>query len=145
MIPMAMPLWAGWVGAGGVLLSALVLVVEGWARPGYSPTRHPVSALALGKRGWIQTANFQVSGAAITVGAIDLGTGGHHLLLAGVVTVFGLALVASGPFGWTLSVDIRRALRTATRRSSPGGTDGTMPRVRWCSWHSPRPRSSPCS
>ncbi|MGO1550097.1 MAG: DUF998 domain-containing protein [Nesterenkonia sp.] len=34
-----------------------------------SPTRHPVSALALGPRGWLQTANFTVCGAAVTTGA----------------------------------------------------------------------------
>ena len=38
-------------------------LVEGAARPDYSQPRHPVSSLALGPRGWMQTANFALAGA----------------------------------------------------------------------------------
>jgi hypothetical protein len=38
-------------------------LVEGARRPGYDPRRHPVSSLALGPRGWIQAANFTITGA----------------------------------------------------------------------------------
>ena len=58
----------GWIGAGGAVLFVLVLLVDGWTRPGYSPVRQPVSALALGPRGWIQAASFMVCGAAIALG-----------------------------------------------------------------------------
>lgn len=37
-------------------------LVEGVRRRNYSPRRHPVSALARGDSGWIQTANFLVAG-----------------------------------------------------------------------------------
>jgi hypothetical protein len=50
---------------GGALagsLFTLVWFVEGIRRPGYEPTRHPISALSLGESGWIQIANFIVTG-----------------------------------------------------------------------------------
>src|SRR5512138_2037512 len=46
--------------AGPVFVTAFV--VEGAARDGYRPLRHPVSSLALGPGGWVQAANFAVTG-----------------------------------------------------------------------------------
>ena len=48
---------------------AAVFLVEGALRDGYQPLRHPVSSLALGPRGWIQTANFAVAGTLFLAGA----------------------------------------------------------------------------
>jgi hypothetical protein len=47
-------------------------LVEGAARDGYRPLRHPVSSLALGRRGWIQAANFTVTGTLFLAGAAGL-------------------------------------------------------------------------
>lgn len=47
-------------------------LAEGAVRDGYRPLRHPVSSLALGPRGWIQTANFAVTGALCLAGAAGL-------------------------------------------------------------------------
>ncbi|WP_255375580.1 DUF998 domain-containing protein [Saccharomonospora sp. CUA-673] len=87
-----------WLGVGGAVLFVVVFVVDGWTRPGYSAVRHPVSALALGRRGWVQTANFLLCGAAVTVGAVDLSITGPSTPLGIVLVVFGLGLVASGVF-----------------------------------------------
>lgn len=84
-----------WIGAVGAALFVTIFLVDGATRPGYSPTRHTVSALALGPRGWLQRANFLVNGAAITTGAVGLLTSGDHRMLAMVLTIFGLGLVAS--------------------------------------------------
>jgi hypothetical protein len=49
----------------GVLAGPLFIttfLVEGATRADYSPVRHPVSSLALGPGGWVQTANFCVTG-----------------------------------------------------------------------------------
>lgn len=46
---------------GGPLFVGAFLV-EGATRSGYDPLRHPVSSLALGDYGWMQTANFIVAG-----------------------------------------------------------------------------------
>ncbi len=88
----------GWTGAIGAVLFVLVFLADGWTRPGYSPVRHPVSALALGPRGWVQTSNFIVCGAAINVGGWGVIASGPSVLLGSAVVVFGLGLVASGIF-----------------------------------------------
>ncbi|MFF0717170.1 DUF998 domain-containing protein [Micromonospora sp. NPDC003816] len=87
-----------WVGGAGAVLFVLVFLIDGWSRPHYAPVRHPVSALALGGRGWIQTANFLVSGSAITVGALGVVVEGPSVPVGVVLTVFGLGIVASGVF-----------------------------------------------
>jgi len=58
------------VAAGPVFVT--VFLVEGAVREGYCPLRHPVSALALGPRGWIQDANFTVAGTLFLAGAAGL-------------------------------------------------------------------------
>jgi Protein of unknown function (DUF998) len=44
-------------------LFVLTALTEGATRADYHPLRHPVSSLALGPRGWVQVANFSVTGA----------------------------------------------------------------------------------
>lgn len=83
-------------GAIAAVAFVLVFTVDGWTRPGYSPVRQPVSALALGSRGWVQTANFVVCGAGVCAGALALASVSWQL--SAVVGVFGAALVASGVF-----------------------------------------------
>ena len=46
--------------AGPAFVTAFL--IEGSVRDGYRPLRHPVSSLALGPRGWIQTGNFALTG-----------------------------------------------------------------------------------
>ena len=41
-------------------------------RPDYNPLRHPVSALSLGPHGWVQVANFSVTGTLYLAGAAGL-------------------------------------------------------------------------
>ncbi len=84
------------IGAVAAVAFVLVFTVDGWTRPGYDPVRQPVSALAGGPRGRIQTTNFVACGAGICVGA--LGLAGLSWPLAAAVAVFGAALVASGAF-----------------------------------------------
>lgn len=87
-----------WIAATGLVLFVVVLLLDGLTRPGYSPARHPVSALALGSRGWIQTANFVLCGAAVTGGALGLIFSAGQLLLGIALSLFGMGLVASGVF-----------------------------------------------
>jgi len=65
-----------WLGCGVAAGPAFVAVflLEGAVREreGYRPLRHPVSSLALGPRGWIQTANFVVAGTLFLAGAAGL-------------------------------------------------------------------------
>jgi hypothetical protein len=64
--------------AGPVFITTFLL--EGAARDGYRPSRHPVSSLALGPRGRIQTANFAVTGTLVLAGAAGLGRAGDPAL-----------------------------------------------------------------
>jgi hypothetical protein len=84
------------IGAITAVAFVLVFTVDGWTRSGYHPVRQPVSALALGPRGWVQTANFVVCGAGVCAGAVALVSVSWPLSAA--VGVFGAALVASGVF-----------------------------------------------
>ncbi|MCO1339914.1 hypothetical protein BJH93_13615 [Kocuria polaris] len=102
------------VGAVGAVLFVVVFLIDGLTRPGYSPVRQPVSALALGGRGWIQTANFLVCGAAVTVGGVAVVLAGQYVL-GSLLAVFGLGLVASGLF------------RMDPMRGYPPGTPDTDP------------------
>ncbi|WP_262403428.1 DUF998 domain-containing protein [Actinomadura sp. CNU-125] len=103
-----------WTGAAGTWGFVATFLLDGWTRPGYRPVRHPVSALALGPRGWLQTANFVVCGAAIAVGAVAVGDALDGAVLAGAIAVFGASLVASGVFPMD-----------AMRGYPPGTPDGT--------------------
>jgi len=58
------------LGAGPLFIA--VFTVDGATRAGYLPARHPVSSLALGSRGWVQTTNFAVTGVLYLAGAAGL-------------------------------------------------------------------------
>ena len=62
------------VAAGPVFVA--VFLLEGAVRDGYHPLRHPVSSLALGSRGWIQTGNFALAGTLFLAGAAGLARAG---------------------------------------------------------------------
>ena len=57
--------------AGPVFVAAFL--AEGVTRDGYRPSRHPVSSLALGPRGWVQAVNFAVTGALVLAAAAGPG------------------------------------------------------------------------
>jgi hypothetical protein len=90
---------------GGIVAGPLYLTLalaQALQRDGFDITRHAVSLLALGPGGWIQVANFLVTGALVVACAAGLravlrgGPGGTWgpLLLG----VYGVALVGSGLF-----------------------------------------------
>src|SRR5580704_18248638 len=74
--------------AGPVFITTFL--VEGATRDQYRPLRHPVSSLALGPRGRIQTANFAVTGTLVLAGAVGLERAGDPALS----TRAGRALIA---------------------------------------------------
>jgi len=89
-------------GAAGVPLFVVVFLVDGATRPGYDPAYHPVSALSLGDRGWVQVTNFVVAGLL----AVGFAVGLRRALRPGpaswwapiLVGAYGVALVLSGVF-----------------------------------------------
>jgi hypothetical protein len=79
-------------------LFVLVFLVEGALRPAYNPLRHPVSSLAIGDGGWLQSLNFLVTGAltiAFAVGLRRLGTSRWGPLL---IAAIGVGFIGAGLF-----------------------------------------------
>lgn len=50
----------------------VLFLIQGATRPEYSPLRHPVSALSSGELGWIQAANFVITGLLLLAFAVGL-------------------------------------------------------------------------
>lgn len=80
-------------------LFTLAYLAEGTLRTGYDPLRHPVSSLALGEYGWIQTVNFFVA-AALT---IVFAAGVQHVSTRStwkplLIGLWGTALLGAGIF-----------------------------------------------
>lgn len=80
----------------------LVFMLEGMFRPGYQPLRQPVSSLAMGPRGWIQRANFFITGALVLGYAVQLRTAvttyGVSFWAPRFIGIYGLGLIGSGVF-----------------------------------------------
>jgi hypothetical protein len=84
----------------GIVAGPLFLVVwfaQAMLRDGFDPGRHPISLLALGGAGWIQIANFVVTGLLFIAGAVGmrraLGMGSGGRWVPRLVATFGLGLV----------------------------------------------------
>jgi hypothetical protein len=86
--------------AGPVFVTAFLL--EGAVRDGYRPLRHPVSSLSLGSRGWIQAANFTVTGALFLAGAAGLARAGDpaasRRTAPALISAAGAGLIGSALF-----------------------------------------------
>jgi len=82
--------------AGPVFVA--VFGVEGAVREGYSPLRHPVSSLALGPRGWIQTGNFAVTGTLLLAAAAGLSRAGDPAITGRAAPVL-IAAAGAGLLG----------------------------------------------
>ena len=86
---------------GGPLFVATFLV-EGATRAGYNPMRHPVSSLALGNHGWVQTANFVVASFLTLAFAVGLrralGPGRGSTWGPLLVGVWAVGLLGAGVF-----------------------------------------------
>lgn len=80
-------------------LTALQLAL----RPGYDIRTQPISFLALGELGWIQVANFLLTGALALAGALGLRRAlrGQHGGTAGPILagLYGIGMIGAGLFG----------------------------------------------
>lgn len=83
-------------------LFILAFLGQGATRDGYDPVRHPVSSLALGPFGWVQTVNFLLTGALIVAYAIGvrkaLKSGKGSLFGPIGVALWGIGLMGAGVF-----------------------------------------------
>jgi hypothetical protein len=91
--------------AAGVLAGPLfvgTVLAQAATRDGFDPSRHPLSMLALGPLGWIQTVNFLTAGLLVAASAVGMrralagsrgGTWGPRL-----IAVYGVGLFWAGIF-----------------------------------------------
>ena len=83
-------------------LFVVVGLVQALTREGFDLTRHPLSLLSLGDRGWVQIANFIVAGVlmlAFAVGARrSLGDGPGRIWAPVLFGLYGIGLVLGGAF-----------------------------------------------
>jgi hypothetical protein len=110
----------------GVIAGPIYVIVAGaqvFTRDGYDPTRHAVSQLSNGDLGWIQIANFLVTGAMTIAAAVGvrraMGPGRQSAWAAGLLGAYGVGLVAAGIF------------RADPSDGFPPGTPAGMGEVSW--------------
>jgi hypothetical protein len=82
------------IAAGPVFLT--VWAAQAFTRDGFDPGKHPISLLALGSGGWIQIANFVVTGALFVAAATGLYDQGRWL--PRFVGALGIGLILAGVF-----------------------------------------------
>jgi hypothetical protein len=87
------------VAAVGAVTFVAVWAVDGATRAGYRPSQHPVSALALGDRGWVQVANFVLAGVAMAAFAVAV----HRTFVDGPAAAWAPALLAACAVGLVAS------------------------------------------
>ena len=87
-------------GAVGPLFFISVFLIEGATRADYNPLRHPVSSLAIGDLGWMQAANFVITGLLLLAFAIGLRSALRPASFWGplLVGLVGVGLIGSGIF-----------------------------------------------
>ena len=80
----------------------VVVLVQGLTRPGFDLTRHDASLLSNGSLGWIQIANFLLTGAFVLAFAVGLGralgSGRAATWAPRLIAVYGLGLIGGGIF-----------------------------------------------
>lgn len=107
------PLWLG------------VSFTQVLTRDGFDLSRQPLSLLALGEHGWIQIANFVLSGLLALAGA----TGLRRALRGGPAGTWGPALVAVSGVGLVVAGVLRADPGMGWPAGAPDGSPDTM------SWH----------
>jgi hypothetical membrane protein len=94
--------WRRWLLAAGIAGPVIFVVgflVLGATRPGYDPARVFVSQLSLGPGGWLQVANFIVTGVLIVAFAVGLA----RLVPSGPAAIWGPRIVALVGLGFILA------------------------------------------
>jgi hypothetical membrane protein len=90
----------------GPIWFTTLVVVQGFLLPDYSHVRMPISALAAWPTGWIQTANFHVTGILTIVFAAALHRGveptQHGAVGAGFLAFGGVGIILAGLFPWRM-------------------------------------------
>ena len=87
----------------GVLVGPFYLavgLVQALVRDGFVLARHPLSVLANGPDGWVQTANFVVSGLMVVAASVGFRRvlGSNSLAASGLLGAFGASMIVAAVF-----------------------------------------------
>jgi hypothetical protein len=87
----------------GLVVGPLYLglgLAQALIRDGFDLARHPLSALANGTGGWVQTLNLALSGILVIAAAVGFGRalGARSRGVVGCTTVFGLGMIVAAAF-----------------------------------------------
>jgi hypothetical protein len=85
--------------AGPLLMG--VALIQAFTRDGFDPIRHPMSLLSLGDLGWIQIANFVISGLLLIGASVGLKhsmKGPGSVWAPRMILLYGFALIVGGVF-----------------------------------------------
>jgi hypothetical protein len=111
-------------GAVGAALYVVAGLVLAGTRQGFDMRRHPFSMLSLGHLGWLQIANFVLSGLLFVAGAVGfrraLGDGPGKIWGPLAFGGIGVGLIAGGVF-----------LADPALGFPPGTADGPAPAISW--------------
>ncbi|WP_223167254.1 DUF998 domain-containing protein [Nonomuraea sp. SYSU D8015] len=113
--------------ACGVVAGPLFLVVwlvQALTRDGFDPARHPISLLSLGELGWIQIANFVVTGLLYVACAIGM----RRALREGRGSAWGPLLVGALGIGLVMGGVF---VTDAGAGFPPGAPAGAPPAISW--------------
>jgi len=86
---------------GGIVAAPLFLALwalQAFTRDGFRPTFHPLSLLALGEGGWVQIANFVITGLLLVGAALGLHRVAGPRTVAVLTALMGSGLVIAGVF-----------------------------------------------
>jgi hypothetical protein len=103
-------------------LFLIVFLIEGALRAGYNALRQPVSALALGNRGWVQRVNFMATGVLMLACAFGLHLAplSHSSFWAPfLIGLYALGLIGAGIFVTDVT-GLPAAISTPAKRDVSG-------------------------
>jgi hypothetical membrane protein len=86
------------IATAGPALFIVTAFIFGLVKPKYSALHNTISELALGRYGYVQTANFTLSGLLIVLLGLRLAAMGHYRYGAVTVVIMGLVLMLSAVF-----------------------------------------------
>ena len=138
--------------AGGIVAGPLFLaawLIQAFTREGFDPTRHPLSLLSLGELGWIQIANFVVTGVLCVACAIGMWRVLHPgrsstwgpLLVGGL----GIGLILAGIFTTDPGAGFPLGRRRERPSRSAGMASSTMSGSSWPLCRGPPSVSCSCA
>jgi hypothetical membrane protein len=107
----------GWGAVAGPFYVAVSLT-QALTRDGFDLSRHPWSLLENGSLGWVQSANFVLTGAMVAAFAVGLARAGAGRWAPRLLALYGAGLAAAGVF----TADPMAGFPAGTPAGPPGAT-----------------------